>query len=186
MENLYKEILNYDAFWGSGVKDRECMLEALRLGKDLLSRYMLMHFTASAFVVNPSRTKMLVVYHKIYDGLIYPGGHADGESDLLSVAVREVMEETNVKPKVLQESIFAISVLSARSHVKGKEYVPSHIDLDLIYLMEASEEEVLKFRLDESSDVRWLPFSEADGREVVDYMRPVNARLIKKLQALGK
>ena len=175
MENLYKEILNYEPFCESEVKDRECMLEALRLGKDLLSRYMLMHFTASAFVVNPSRTKMLVVYHNIYDGLTYPGGHADGESDLLSVAVREVMEE----------SIFAISVLSARSHVKGKEYVPSHIDLDLIYLMEASEEEVLKFRADESSDVRWLPFSEADGREVVDYMRPVNARLIKKLQALG-
>ena len=65
MENLYKEILNYEPFCESEVKDRECMLEALRLGKDLLSRYMLMHFTASAFVVNPSRTKMLVVYHNI-------------------------------------------------------------------------------------------------------------------------
>lgn len=186
MSNLYEEILKFEPFCESEMKDKECMLEALKLEKDLLSRYKLMHFTSSAFVVNPDRNKMLVVYHNIYQGLIYPGGHADGESDLLSVAVREVMEETNVKPKVLQESPFGITVNPVSGHIKNGEYVSGHTHLDLIYLMEANEEDVLKFRPDESSDVRWLPFSKADGRYVVDYMRPVNARLIKKLQILGK
>ena len=47
------------------------------------------HITSSAFVVNKERTKMLVVYHIINDGWIYPGGHADGEEDLLSVALSQ-------------------------------------------------------------------------------------------------
>ena len=59
------------------------------------------HFSASAFIVNKERTKTLVVYHLINDGWIYPGGHADGEEDLLSVAIREVEEETGLKAKVL-------------------------------------------------------------------------------------
>ena len=46
---------------------------------------------------------MLVVYHIINDGWIYPGGHVDGAEDLLSVAVREVEEETGLKVKVLDE-----------------------------------------------------------------------------------
>jgi len=41
------------------------------------------HFSASAFVVNKEKNKMVVVYHIINDGWIYPGGHADGEDDFL-------------------------------------------------------------------------------------------------------
>ena len=52
------------------------------------------HFSASAFVVNKEKNKMVVVYHNIFDGWIYPGGHADGEEKLLNVAIREVEEET--------------------------------------------------------------------------------------------
>lgn len=70
MSNLYEEILKFEPFCESEMKDKECMLEALKLEKDLLSRYKLMHFTSSAFVVNPDRNKMLVVYHNIYQGLI--------------------------------------------------------------------------------------------------------------------
>ena len=66
------------------------------------------YFTASAFVVNKERNKMVVVYHIINDGWIYPGGHADGEEDLLKVAVREVEEETGLKVRVLDDNIYAI------------------------------------------------------------------------------
>ena len=54
---------------------------------------------------------MLVVQHNIYDAWIYPGGHADGIRDLLKVAVREVLEETNIKAKILDNSIFSIQSL---------------------------------------------------------------------------
>ena len=57
----------------------------------------LAHMTASAWVVNHNRTKVLMVYHKIYDSWSWTGGHADGETDLLSVALREVTEETGIR-----------------------------------------------------------------------------------------
>ena len=77
---------------------------------------------------------MLIVYHNIYDAWIFPGGHVDGEADLLSAALREVEEETGEKAKVLDSSIFAISASPIVGHVKRGEYVPAHTHLDVIYL----------------------------------------------------
>ena len=48
----------------------------------------LAHMTASAWVVNPGRTKVLMVYHNIYKSWSWLGGHANNEQDLLQVAVR--------------------------------------------------------------------------------------------------
>lgn len=67
---------------------------------------------------------MLVVYHIINDGWIYPGGHADGEDDLLAVATREVEEETGQKTKVLDKNIFSIQVAPVKGHIKkGIKYI---------------------------------------------------------------
>lgn len=64
---------------------------------DLLSRENLTaHFTASAWTVNPDRTKVLMAYHNIYRSWAWLGGHADGDSDLLAVALREVQEELSL------------------------------------------------------------------------------------------
>ena len=71
--------------------------------------------TASAWVVNRERTKVLMVYHNIYNSWSWLGGHADGETDLLSVAVREVKEEagiSNVRP--VSEEIFFPGILDCR------------------------------------------------------------------------
>ena len=54
------------------------------------------HFTSSAFVLNKERTKILMIYHKIYNSWAWTGGHADGDTDLLYTAIREVKEETNL------------------------------------------------------------------------------------------
>ena len=55
------------------------------------------HFTASAWVVNPARDRVLMIYHNIYKSWSWTGGHADGETDLLAVALREVAEETGLQ-----------------------------------------------------------------------------------------
>ena len=41
-----------------------------------------MHFTASGWVVNKDKSKVLMAYHKVYDSYAWLGGHADGEEDL--------------------------------------------------------------------------------------------------------
>ena len=115
------------------------------------------HFSASAFVVNKERNKMAVVYHMINDGWIYPGGHADGEDDFLSVSVREVEEETGLKVKVLDKSIFSIQSAPVKGHVKNGKYVSAHLHLDVVYLLEADETQPLIFNESESSCVKWIP-----------------------------
>ena len=95
--NLRKKIEEFIPFNEQEEKDKIQFLEFIDSFDDTLTRDNIFgHFTASAFVVNKERNKMVVVYHIINDGWIYPGGHADGEEDLLKVAVREVEEETNI------------------------------------------------------------------------------------------
>lgn len=106
---LRESIENYIPFNEQEEKDKEQFLRFIDSFDDVLSRNNIFgHFSASAFIVNKERNKMVVVYHLINDGWISPGGHADGNDDLLSVAVREVLEETGLKVKVLDESIYSI------------------------------------------------------------------------------
>ena len=74
--------------------DKEMMLEYLRLfPDDLLTRQnRVAHFTASGFVVNADASKVLMAHHNLYQVWAWTGGHADGEADLLSVALREARE----------------------------------------------------------------------------------------------
>ena len=125
---------------------------------------------------------MVVVYHKIYNGWIYPGGHADGEDDLLAVAVREVEEETGLKTKVIDKNIFGIQALPIKGHVKHCKYVSAHIHFDAVYLLEADDKVPLVFREDESNGVKWINFREASNETMCDFIRPIHEKLIKKLK----
>ena len=107
--NLRKKIEEFIPFNEQEENDKIQFLEFIDSFDDTLTRDNIFgYFTASAFVVNKERNKMVVVYHIINDGWIYPGGHADGEEDLLKVAVREVEEETGLKVRVLDDNIYAI------------------------------------------------------------------------------
>lgn len=182
--NLREQIENYVPFDETEEKIRVYLLKWFDTFEDVLTRENEFgHFASSAFVVNKDRTKMLVVYHNIYDAWIFPGGHADGEENLLSVAIREVEEETGLKTKVLDDSIFAISASPIAGHVKRGHYVPAHTHLDVVYLLEADDKESLIFKEDESKGVKWINFDEAVGDDIVDFIRPVHKRLIKKLNS---
>lgn len=149
--NLREQLENYVPFDEVEEKSKEYLLKWIDTFKNVLTRENEFgHFASSALVVNKDKTKMLVVYHNIYDAWIFPGGHADGEEELLSVAVREVEEETGLKTKVLDNSIFAISASPIVGHVKRGKYVPAHTHLDVVYLLEADDKESLSFREEES------------------------------------
>ena len=127
---------------------------------------------------------MVVVYHIINDGWIYPGGHADGDDDLLSVAVREVEEETGLKVKVLSNDIYSIQSAPVKGHIKHGKYVSAHLHLDVLYIMEADDFTSLVYREDESKGVKWIPFEEADNETMCDFIRPIHKKLIVKLIVL--
>ena len=166
-------------------RDKEQMLKFINDYDDVLTRENILgHFSASAFVVNKERTKMVVVYHIINDGWMYPGGHADGEEDLLSVAVREVEEETGLKAKVLDNKIYSIQSAPVKGHIKHGKYVSAHLHLDVLYIMEADDTIPLVYKEDESKGVKWITFDEADDETMCDFIRPIHKKLINKLNDL--
>ena len=182
--NLKQKIENYVPFNEQEEKDKEQFLKFIDTFDDVLTRDNIFgHFSASAFVVNKERNKMLVVYHIINDGWIYPGGHADGEDNLLSVAVREVEEETGLKVKVLDENIYAIQSAPVKGHIKRGKYVSAHLHLDVVYIMEADDKLPLIYKEDESKGVKWISFDEADNETMCDFIRPIHKKLIEKLNS---
>ena len=120
------------------------------------------HMTASSIIVNGARTKTLMAFHKIYQSWAWTGGHADGECDLLSVALRECREETgvrNVHP--VSRDIFSLEVLTVDGHEKRGVYVPSHLHMNVTYLLEADDRDALSVCEEENSGVAWFALDDA-------------------------
>lgn len=145
-------------------RDRELLLGCLRREPEVLTRKNpLAHFTASAWVVNPAHTRVLMAYHNIYRSWSWLGGHADGESDLLAVALREVREESGIRSaRPVSRDIFSVEALTVDGHEKRGAYVSSHLHLNVTYLLEADEEEALSIKPDENSGVRWFTLEESE------------------------
>ncbi len=163
LENFIGQIENYIPYNEEEASDRELMLACLTAEQNLFSREnKLVHFSASGWVVNPARTKILLAYHNIYRSWTWLGGHADGETDLLRVALREVQEESGVSHVCpVSEEIFSLEALTVNGHRKRGVYVSSHIHLNLTYLLEASEDDLLTVKADENSGVAWFPIEDA-------------------------
>lgn len=161
--NLKKKLEAYQPYNEQEAHDKKEMLKLLEQEPDIFTREnATAHFTASSWLVNKEHTKVLMIYHNIYHSWAWTGGHADGEEDLLAVAKREAMEETGVTDiKAVTEDIFSIEILTVDGHIKRGSYVPSHLHLNVTYLLEAEEEEVLRIKPDENSGVKWFTLEEA-------------------------
>jgi len=187
--NLKEDLENYIPFNEQETKDKDLFLKCINIYPKfhnsidyLLTRdNSLAHFSSTAFVVNKQKNKVLLIHHNIFNGWAYPGGHADGEEDLLSVAIREVEEETGVKATPLDNSIFSIQSLPINGHVKNGKYVSAHIHLNVIYLLEADDTQPLKIKPDENKDVKWFPLTNVPYPMMVDFFRAIHSKLIKKL-----
>ena len=143
--------------------DKKGILAFLAANENAFTRdNIIAHMTASAWVVNHDRTKVLMVYHRIYDSWSWTGGHADGEENLLAVALREVTEETGVSSVTpVSDDIFSLEILTVDGHEKHDSYVPSHLHMNVTYLLEADEEEPLTVCEDENKGVAWFGLDEA-------------------------
>ena len=165
--------------------DQPLILNWIKNEKDaFLRENKIAHITASAWVVNKDRSKVLMVYHNIYHSWSWLGGHADGETDLLSVAIREVKEEagiSNVYP--VSEEIFSLESLTVDGHVKKGKYVSSHLHLNVTYLLEADPKENVSVKADENSGVAGFSPEEALGKSTEPwFVEHVYKKLINKVK----
>ena len=160
---IVEEIKKYRPCNEQEQRDKAVILAFLENNEDAFLRSnLLAHMTASSWIVNPERTKTLMVYHNIYDSWSWTGGHADGETDLLSVALREAREETGIAHvRPVSPEIFSLEVLTVEGHEKRGEYVPSHLHLNVTYLLEAEESDTLHICKEENSGVAWFTLEDA-------------------------
>ena len=160
---LFDEISSFVPGCEQEERDKAQMLGFMCGCSDYLERSNLVaHVTTSVWTVNPSRTKTLMVYHKLYDSWSWIGGHADGECDLRLVALRELREETGVsRARLVRQSILSLETLTVDGHVKRGIYVPSHLHFNVTFLAEADESEKLVTNEAENKGVKWFTFADA-------------------------
>ena len=186
---LIHQIKKYKTFNEQDEKDKYLFLEWIMDHEDAFSREnKIAHITASGWVVNKDRSKVLMVYHNIYDSWSWIGGHADGETDLLATAMREVREETGIKNVCpVTDDIFSIEVLTVDGHTKNGNYVSSHLHLNVTYLLEADSGETVSIKADENSGVAWFTPEEALKKSTEPwFVENIYTKLLDRMRQEGK
>lgn len=191
--NYIEELKQYHPRSEQEAADREMILRYIEAFPDtILTRENgFAHMTGSSMIFNRERDKVLMAYHNIYRSWSWTGGHADGEEDMLLVAEKEAKEETGVETlKVLSKDtaknfLVAVDVLPVWGHVKRGRYITSHLHLNLSYLFEAEEKEILHIKEDENSQVAWMPVSEVKTKVTEPDMIHVYEKLIRLGQEIG-
>lgn len=185
--NWINDIKKYIPYNEQEVKDKELILSAISNFDNLLTRENpIMHITSSGYVINKNRDKVLMIYHKIYNSWAWTGGHADGDNDLLYVAIKEAKEETGISNVIpLTNNIFSLDVLTVDGHIKRGSYVSSHLHLNITYLLEADENDTLTVNEDETEGVKWLPIDKLAEFCAEEYMvKNVYNKLNEKIKLL--
>lgn len=179
-----ESIKKYSACNEQEKKDKEITIKYGEMFDDILTRdNEIIHITSSAIVVNKTKDKVLMVHHNIYNSWSWTGGHADGEEDLLLVAIREVKEETGVKNiHPVMEDIISLDIIPVLGHIKKGKYVSPHLHISAAYLFEADENEPLVVKPDENSGVKWIPLEEINTYSNEPHMKKIYQKICQKIK----
>jgi A/G-specific adenine glycosylase len=183
MEKLKAQLLAFQSIDDKEAQAQQKLLKAMEIeGTALLGREPHIHLTASAFLVNPEKTKTLMVYHNIYQALCWTGGHADGEADLLQVATKEAKEETGIlQVWPVSHQILSLDILPVPAHKKNGKFVKEHLHFSVAFGMIAPEKQALKVKPDENQDVRWLPIEDIDKMCKETHMLPIYHKILNRI-----
>ena len=183
MDKLRRNIEAFVPLCEQEVRDKEAMLLALdRLDTPLTRENPFAHFTASSWIVNPGRDRVLMAWHNIYRTWAWTGGHADGDSDLLAVALREAREETGIEHiRPVTPRIYSLEILPVNAHVKRGRFISAHLHLNVTYLLEADDSQALHSKPDENSAVAWLSLEKAAENKEEPFMAVIYRKLNERI-----
>jgi len=162
MRNFFDHIKEYAPYDAREAEDLAKIQNFIKNSDNLFCRTNLEgHITASAWVVNHTLNKALLLKHKSLGYWLMPGGHADGNANILEMAKREVAEETGLENvTILGDGIFDLDVHRIpAAHKHGKDE-PEHIHYDVRYLLVADENDDIFMAEDESDVIKWVLFEE--------------------------
>ncbi|MBD8490184.1 NUDIX hydrolase [Echinicola sp. CAU 1574] len=134
------------------------------------------HFTASAWIVNKTRTHALLTHHRKLSRWLQLGGHADGNENLMEVAMTEAREESGlISLKLVDSYIFDIDKHIIPANAKD----PQHYHYDVRFLIEAAMDEPLTISK-ESKDLAWVSY------ETVPDVVAGNESILRMLEKTSK
>ena len=153
-------------FMGFVTSEPGCFERALAAG----------HITGSAWVVNKDGSEILLTHHRKLDRWLQLGGHADGDSDVLSVAMKEAEEESGLRDFThIGQGIFDIDI----HPIPERKGEPEHLHYDVRYVLRANG--CTEYTVsDESHDLRWVKPEEVETLTT----EPSMMRMVAKWNAL--
>lgn len=181
--NFKEEILRYEPANEQEANDKKIIMDYTEHSyENILTREnQIAHMTSSGLILNKSLDKILMIHHNIYKTWTWTGGHADGDSDMLAVALKEAKEETgisNIKP--LTPDLVSIDIIPVYGHIKRGKYVSSHLHLNTAYILIADEKEKLILNEEETSDVGWIEAERLHEYSNEPYLIEIYTKIIKK------
>lgn len=117
------------------------------------------HVTGSAWLLSPDEKCVLLTHHKKLGRWLQVGGHADGHSDALEVALREAREESGIDEIVP----FSTEILDIDIHeIPERPGEPAHLHYDVRFVLRALSDACVPS--DESHEIRWVPIDDLESR----------------------
>jgi len=114
------------------------------------------HITGSAFILDAAGTHVLLTHHAKLNRWLQPGGHADGQEDVLAVALREAKEETGLNEfRFASDGLFDIDIHT----IPARDNFPDHFHYDLRFLLVGDRNEELLVT-EESHALAWIPLDQ--------------------------
>jgi 8-oxo-dGTP pyrophosphatase MutT (NUDIX family) len=135
------------------------------------------HMTGSAWIVDETRSYVLLTHHAKLNRWLQPGGHADGDENIHRVALTEAMEETGLTNfDLLSKGIFDIDI----HIIPARGEFPQHDHYDVRICMEANMRTPLTLTR-ESQALEWVPINELAARTMNNQSMLRMAEKIKRL-----
>ena len=116
------------------------------------------HLTGAAWLVDPPGERVLLTHHRKLDKWLQLGGHADGQGNILEVALTEAREESGIhEVHPISMEIFDIDV----HDIPARKKDPEHLHYDVRFLMRSARTDYVVG--DESHDLEWVPITQIDA-----------------------
>jgi 8-oxo-dGTP pyrophosphatase MutT (NUDIX family) len=116
------------------------------------------HVTASAWIVDPSRTQALLIHHRKLGKWLQLGGHLEDDADLRTAALREAREESGLRSlRFASPAIYDLDV----HHIPARAEEAAHDHYDVRFVLEADPSEPLPENA-ESHGLAWIPLAELE------------------------
>ncbi|NRA73566.1 MAG: NUDIX hydrolase [Rickettsiales bacterium] len=129
------------------------------------------HFTASSWLVSKDLSKVLLMHHKKLNFWVQLGGHCDGDSNVMRVAVKEACEESGIKDITpLRDDIFDID-MHLIPQIKQDQ---PHYHFDIRFLLKTNHDNLVMN--DEANSLRWF----APDKENLPTSSPSILRMLNK------